>query len=301
MAPDLIIGILEQGMIYGIMALGVYITYTILDFPDLSVDGTFPLGIAVCFVLVNNGINPWLALIPAFFAGAVAGIFTGILHVKLKIRDLLCGILTMTALYSVNYTIVGKASDYLSMETNTIFSSMSDILPKAFAPYSKLIVIFIIALVAKYALDWYLRTKSGFLLRSAGDNERLVVTLGKDPGMSKIIGLAIANGLTSLAGAVYCQYGRAFNVGSGTGTVVMGLAAVIIGTTVFKRISFLRITTGVLAGMTIYKACISIALQIGLPSPDTNLMITVLFIATLVINRAVSQNKKGKSGVRKDA
>lgn len=301
MAVDLIIGILEQGMIYGIMALGVYITYTILDFPDLSVDGTFPLGIAVCFVLVNKGVNPWLALIPALLAGAVAGVFTGLLHVKLKIRDLLSGILTMTALYSVNYTIVGKASDFLSMETNTIFSSVSKILPEALAPYSKLIVILIIALAAKFTLDWYMRTKSGFLLRSAGDNEGLVVTLGKDPGRSKIIGLAIANGLTSLAGAVYCQYGRAFNVGSGTGTVVMGLAAVIIGTTVFKKISFLRITTGVLAGMTIYKACISIALQIGLPSPDTNLMITILFIITLVANQLLTKNKKGKSGVRGDA
>ena len=243
-------------MIYGIMALGVYITYTILDFPDLSVDGTFPLGIAVCFVLVNNGVNPWLALIPALLAGAVAGVFTGLLHVKLKIRDLLSGILTMTALYSVNYSIVGKASDFLSMETNTIFSSAAKILPEALAPYSKLLVILLIALAAKFALDWYMRTKSGFLLRSAGDNEGLVVTLGKDPGKSKIIGLAIANGLTSLAGAVYCQYGRAFNVGSGTGTVVMGLASVIIGTTVLRKLSFLRITTGVLAGMTIYKACI---------------------------------------------
>lgn len=288
-------------MIYGIMALGVYITYTILDFPDLSVDGTFPLGIAVCFVLVNNGVNPWLALIPALLAGAAAGIFTGLLHVKLKIRDLLSGILTMTALYSVNYSIVGKASDFLSMETNTIFSTAAKILPKVLAPYSKLLVILLIALAAKFALDWYMRTKSGFLLRSAGDNEGLVVTLGKDPGKSKIIGLAIANGLTSLAGAVYCQYGRAFNVGSGTGTVVMGLAAVIIGTTVFRKLSFLRITTGVLAGMTIYKACISIALQIGLPSPDTNLMITVLFIITLVVNQLVTKNKKGKSGVRKDA
>lgn len=298
---DLIIGILEQGMIYGIMALGVYITYTILDFPDLSVDGTFPLGIAVCFVIINHGGSPWLALIAAFIAGAIAGIFTGILNVKLKIRDLLCGILTMTALYSVNYSIVGKASDFLSMETPTIFTSVSNKLPAVLAPYSKIIVILFIALIAKFALDWFLRTKSGFLLRSSGDNEGLVVTLGKDPGMSKIIGLSIANGLTALAGAVYCQYGRAFNVGSGTGTVVMGLAAVIIGTTVFRKLSFLRITTGVLAGMVLYKACISIALQIGLPSPDTNLMITLLFIAALVINQMISKNKKGKSGVRKDA
>ena len=111
MIEGLIVGILEQGLIYGIMAMGVYITYTILDFPDLSVDGTFPLGIAICFVMINNGLNPWLALLAAFAAGCIAGMFTGIFNVKLRIRNLLCGILTMTALYSINYGIVGKASD----------------------------------------------------------------------------------------------------------------------------------------------------------------------------------------------
>lgn len=293
------IGIFEQGFIYGIMAMGVYITYTILDFPDLSVDGTFPLGIAVCFVMLNNGLNPWLALLAAFAAGCAAGTFTGLLNVKLRIKNLLCGILTMTALYSVNYSIVGKASDFLSMDVTTIFSQTSFIFGGALAPYAKLIVILVIALVAKFALDWYLRTKSGFLLRSVGDNEGLVITLAQNPGTIKIIGLAIANGLVSLAGAVYCQYGRAFNVGSGTGTVVMGLAAVIIGTTVFKKVKFLRITTGVLCGMVVYKACISIALALGLRSQDTNLMITVLFIITLMLNEFVF--KKKKAGVKKDA
>lgn len=295
----LIIGILEQGLIYGIMAMGVYITYTILDFPDLSVDGTFPLGIAVCFVMINHGLNPWLALIAAFAAGCIAGMFTGIFNVKLKIRNLLCGILTMTALYSVNYGIVGKASDFLSMNSVTIFSQTAFLFGEGHASmYSKLAVILVIALLAKFALDWYMRTKSGFLLRSAGDNEGLVITLAKNPGTIKIIGLAIANGLVSLAGAVYCQYGRAFNVGSGTGTVVMGLAAVIIGTTVFKKLNFLRVTTGVLLGMIVYKACISIALALGLPSQNTNLMITILFILTLMLNEFVL---KKKVGVNKNA
>lgn len=295
----LIIGILEQGLIYGIMAMGVYITYTILDFPDLSVDGTFPLGIAVCFVMINHGLNPWLALIAAFAAGCIAGMFTGIFNVKLKIRNLLCGILTMTALYSVNYGIVGKASDFLSMNSVTIFSQTAFLFGEGHASmYSKLAVILVITLLAKFALDWYMRTKSGFLLRSAGDNEGLVITLAKNPGTIKIIGLAIANGLVSLAGAVYCQYGRAFNVGSGTGTVVMGLAAVIIGTTVFKKLKFLRVTTGVLLGMIVYKACISIALALGLPSQNTNLMITILFILTLMLNEFVL---KKKVGVNKNA
>ncbi len=300
MIESIIIGILEQGLIYGIMAMGVYITYTILDFPDLSVDGTFPLGIAVCFVMINNGLNPWLALLAAFAAGCIAGMFTGLFNVKLKIRNLLCGILTMTALYSINYTIVGKASDFLSMNAKTIFSQTSFLFGNGhLALYSKLAVIFVIALIAKFALDWYLRTKSGFLLRSVGDNEGLVITLAQNPGTIKIIGLAIANGLVSLAGAVYCQYGKSFNVAGGTGTVVMGLAAVIIGTTVFKKIKFMRVTTGVLCGMIVYKACISIALAAGLQSKDTNLMITILFVLTLVLNEFVF--KKKKAGVKKDA
>ncbi len=297
MIESLIIGILEQGLIYGIMAMGVYITYTILDFPDLSVDGTFPLGIAVCFVMINHSLNPWLALLAAFAAGCVAGAFTGIFNVKLKIRNLLCGILTMTALYSVNYSIVGVASDFLGMDSVTIFSQTEFLFPGHAALYSKFIVIAVIAFIAKFALDWYMRTKSGFLLRSVGDNEGLVITLAKNPGTIKIIGLSIANGLVSLAGAVYCQYSRAFNVGSGTGTVVMGLAAVIIGATVFKKIKFLKITSGVILGMIVYKACISIALAGGLRSQDTNFMITVLFIATLVINEFFI--KKKKAGVKK--
>ena len=177
MIEGLIVGILEQGLIYGIMAMGVYITYTILDFPDLSVDGTFPLGIAICFVMINNGLNPWLALLAAFAAGCIAGMFTGIFNVKLRIRNLLCGILTMTALYSINYGIVGKASDFLSMDTTTIFSQTAFLFGNGhFALYSKFVVILVITLIAKFALDWYMRTKSGFLLRSVGDNEGLVIT-----------------------------------------------------------------------------------------------------------------------------
>lgn len=287
-----IITVLELGLIYGIMALGVYITYTILDFPDLSVDGTFPLGIAVCTVMLRNGQNPWLALVLAMLAGAVAGMFTGFLHVKLKIRNLLCGILTMTALYSVNYNIVGKASETLNINVGTIFSQTNTLFGGVLGGFNKLIVILVIAAAAKLALDWYLRTKSGFLLRSVGDNEGLVVTLGKNPGSVKIVGLAVSNALVALSGALYCQYIRSFNVGSGTGTVVMGLAAVIIGTTALKKLKFLGITTTVIIGMILYKACIQVALIIGIPSADNNLIITILFILTLVLNEFKPGKKK---------
>lgn len=289
---DVLISILEQGFIYGIMALGVYISYSILDFPDLSVDGTFPLGAALCVTLTSIGVNPWLSLIIAFLAGCLAGAFTGFLNVVLKIKNLLCGILTMTALYSINYRIAGTATVFMSVNSPNIFTQVSNILPQGVADYSKVIVLIGIMLIAKFMLDWYLRTKSGFLLRTVGDNEGLVSTLAQNPGKIKIIGLAISNGLVTLAGAVNCQYTRQFAVGAGTGTVVMGLAAVIIGTTLFKKIGFLRVTTGVLLGMIVYKACTYAALASGLLPSDTNMVITALFIATLLLNMFVLDKKK---------
>jgi len=285
---SIITGILEQGFIFSIMALGVYITYKILDFPDLSVDGTFPLGAAVSTALILRGVSPWLALIAATVAGGIAGCLTGFLNVKLKIKDLLSGILTMTALYSINYRIAGAPNIFL-MNEPTIFNTIS--VPQTIKPYFPLVVIIIIAIAAKLALDWYLNTKSGFLLKSAGNNTGLVVTLGENPGKIKIIGLAIANGLTSLAGAVNCQRIMQFDVSSGTGTIVMGLAAVLIGVNVFSKIRRFRITTAVVTGMVLYKACISVAISSGLRASDMNLVITVLFVITLVSNDFFKRRK----------
>jgi putative ABC transport system permease protein len=290
---SIIIGILEQGFIFGIMALGVYISYSILDFPDLSVDGTFPLGAAVSAAMITAGVNPWLALLLSVIAGGIAGAITGILNVKLKITDLLSGILMMTALYSVNYRIAGSPNIFF-MGEKTIFTSFSQFIPKLPDVYSRLILIVLIAIAAKLALDWYLKTKSGFLLRSVGSNEGLVITLAQNPGRVKIIGLAVANALVALAGAVNCQRFTQFDVSSGVGTIVMGLAAVIIGTTVFKKVKFLRVTTGVFFGMIIYKTCITIAINSGLNASDMNLVITVLFVLTLVLNTFINKNKKAK-------
>ena len=285
-----IAGIIQDGLIYGIMALGVYISLKILDFPDLSVDGSFPLGMAVTTYCILHGIQPYLCLIIAFAAGAAAGAVTGLLHVKLKIKDLLSGIITMTALYSINYTIVGKPNEFLSVDTATVFSVIPKNTPFGLYDYRYIIISFIIAVVVKKLLDWYLKTKSGFLLRAAGDNARLVVTTGKDPGKVKILGLALGNALVALSGALNLQYTRSFNVSAGTGTLVMGLAAVIIGTSVFGKIKHLTLTSAVLLGMIIYKGCISLAMLAGLEAKDTNMIVAVLFVITLVISRA---KKKG--------
>ena len=280
---SLISGIVTECLIYCIMAFGVYISLRILDFPDLSTDGTFPLGMAVATACLLHGINPFLCLLLAFAAGALAGTVTGVLNVKFGFRDLLCGIITMTALYSINYTIVGKPNEFLSMDTVTLFSLIGSDSP--LFKYRYLIISALLAIFFKLILDLYLSTKSGFILRAAGDNENLVVTLAKNPGKVKITGLAIANGLISASGCIYLQYIKSFNVSAGTGSLVIGLAAVIIGMTLFGRLRFMKPTTGVIFGMIIYKAFISLAMLVGLESKDTNLVVALLFIVTLVLSR----------------
>ena len=280
---SLISGIVTEGLIDCIMAFGVYISLRILDFPDLSTDGTFPLGMAVATACLLHGVNPFLCLLLAFAAGALAGTVTGVLNVKLGFRDLLCGIITMTALYSINYTIVGKPNEFLSMDTVTLFSLIGSDSP--LFKYRYLIISALLAIFFKLILDLYLSTKSGFILRAAGDNENLVVTLAKNPGKVKITGLAIANGLISASGCIYLQYIKSFNVSAGTGSLVIGLAAVIIGMTLFGRLRFMKPTTGVIFGMIIYKAFISLAMLVGLESKDTNLVVALLFIVTLVLSR----------------
>lgn len=290
---SILLGILEQGLIFGIMALGVYITYKILDFPDLTVDGSFPLGAAVAAVLVTKGINPYLALLAAFGAGVLAGICTGLIHVKLKVRDLLSGIIMMTALYTINLKIAGKANVPL-FSKQTIFDNdlVNAIFPEFLKPYRTLIIIVIITLIAKYLLDWYMKTRSGYLLRAVGDNDTLVTCLSKDKGLVKIVGLAISNGLVALGGAVYAHEERFFDISFGTGTIVIGLASVIIGTNLFKNITLLRATSSVIIGSILYKACVAIAIALGLDSTSMKLITAVLFLIILVIS--MDRKKKVK-------
>ncbi len=282
---DMLLSTLEQGLIYGIMALGVYITYKILDFPDLTVDGSFPLGAALAAVLVTKGVNPYLTLLAAFAGGVLAGICTGLIHVKLKVRDLLSGIIMMTALYTINLKIAGKANVPLFTKDTIFDNSLLDgFVPEALAPYVTLAIILIITLIAKYLLDAYLKTRSGYLLRAVGDNDTLVTCLAKDHGLVKIVGLAIANGLVALGGAVYAHEERFFDISMGTGTMVIGLASVIIGTNLFKNFTVIRATSSVLIGSVIYKGCVAIAIACGLDSSSMKLITAVLFLIILVIS-----------------
>lgn len=290
------VSILEQGLIYGILSLGIYITYKILDFPDLTVDGSFPLGAAVTALLITRGVNPYLTLVAAFLVGVIAGICTGLIHVKCKVRDLLSGIIMMTALWSINLRVAGTANVPLFSQ-KTIFKNdvIDKAVPEALSKYSTLIMILIIAIFCKILLDLYMKTQSGYLLRAVGDNDKLVTSLAKDQGNVKILGLAIANGLVALAGCVFCQEERVFEISSGTGAMVIGLASVIIGTSIFKNLTFMKTTTAVLVGSVIYKACVAIALRSFEPQ-DMKLITAVLFLVILVLSMERKKKVKKNAG-----
>lgn len=280
------IGILEEGLIYAILALGVLITYRVLDFPDLTVDSSFPLGAAVTAILTVKGVNPALTLLAAMLAGAAAGLVTGLIHVKCRVRDLLSGIITMTGLYSINLRIAGRANlPFFNMDT--IFdNAFVDSFPAFLQPYSKVIVVLAIVLVVKILLDLFMNTKAGFLLRAVGDNHAVVTTLARDSGTVKIEGLAIANALVALAGAVMAQKNRVFEISMGTGAMVFGLAAVIIGTRIFTNRQKVNSSTAAIVGSIIYKACVALALSLGLVPQDLKLVTAVLFLLILVLGGA---------------
>ncbi len=293
----LILSVLEQGMIYAIMGLGVYITYKILDFPDLTVDGSFPLGAAIGAILISEGFHPLLAIFAAFGAGIIVGFLTGIIHVKLKVRDLLSGIIMMTALYTINLRIAGRANLPIYDKT-TIFdnSLVNSIFQGPLAQYKTVILIFIITMISKYLLDWYLTTKSGFMLRAVGDNETIVTSQGVDKGKIKIVGLAISNALVTMSGCLFAQHQRFFDASMGTGTVVIGLASVIIGTSLFRKVTLLRVTSSVVIGSIIYRACVAIAIRLGMPSQDLKLITAVLFLIILVISMERKARVKKNAG-----
>jgi len=281
---DLAIGTLTQGLIYALLSYGVYITYKILDFPDLTVDGSFPLGAAVTAVLLTHGFDPYLTLPVALAIGATAGLITGLIHVKLGVRDLLAGIVTMTALFSINLQIAGS-NLIVERAVDTIFTARPTMAVIGALPliYRKLIISLVMAVVFKLLLDSYLKTKNGLLLRAVGDNSLLVTTLAEDKGRLKIIGLVISSALAALAGAVVCHEQRSFSSTMGTGQVVFGLATVIIGITLFKKLGFVKGTTAVMIGSILYKASIQVAISLGLPANLLKFVTAALFLMILVV------------------
>ncbi len=291
---DLLVGTLTQGLIYSLISFGIYITYRILDFPDLTVDGSFPLGAAVTAVLLTRGCDPFLTLPAALLVGAVSGLCTGLIHVKIGVRDLLAGIITMTALFSINLQIAGSNLT-VDRSIATIFTAapVAALLGGASLLVRKLVVSFVIVLLLKLLLDAYFRTKSGLMLTAVGDNETLVTSLAVDKGRMKILGLVLSNAFVALSGALVCHETRSFSATMGTGQMVFGLAAVIIGTTLFRKLSFVRGTTAVIVGSILYKACIQAAISLGLPANLLKLVTAVLFLVILTVG---TLREKGGAG-----
>ena len=293
----IIIGILNEGFIYAIVSFGVYITYRILDFPDMTVDGSFPLGMSITAILLIHDINPIITLIVSFLIGVVAGTITGIIHVKLKVRDLLSGIIMMIALYSINLSIAGRPNlpfyDKPSLFKNEFTKNLIFHYDKGIVT---LVILTIVVVLCKILLDEYLKTKSGYILRSVGDNEAVVTSFAVDKGNIKILGLAIANGFVAFAGSMYAHNREYFEISAGTGTLVIAVSNVIIGMQIMKRMSFMKPTTAVIIGSILYRAIISYAMGIGIEPKNLKLVTAIILLIILVSNNIGKKSIKMVKG-----
>ena len=276
-------GAVEIGLIFALVALGVFISFRLLRFPDLTVDGSFPLGGAVCAVMIAAGINPWLATLGATAAGAVAGLITGWLNVRLKIMDLLASILMMIALYSVNLRIMGGPNVPLINEP-TIFAQLQ---PAGMEDYIfRPLLLLVIVVIAKLALDWFFATERGLAIRATGSNARMARAQGVNTGGMILLGMAISNALVGLAGAMFVQTQGGSDISMGIGTIVIGLAAVIVGESILPSRKIIWCTLAVVVGAIVYRFFIAAALNsdfIGLKAQDLNLVTALLVTVALVI------------------
>jgi putative tryptophan/tyrosine transport system permease protein len=309
--PTAIFGSLEAGALYALMALGVYLSFRILDFPDLTVDGSFVTGGAVAAILIVNGTDPFLATAAAIVAGFIAGCFTGLLHTKGKINALLSGILMMIALYSINLRIMGKSNISMLSEDTVITKltgfwkglgiddafqgALSAIGIGGFVPktWGILFLMIILAFVVKAGIDWFLKTELGLALRATGDNETMVKSFSVDTDFYKIVGLGLSNALVAFSGALVAQYNGFSDVGMGIGMIVIGLASVIIGEAVFGAKSIIRATAAVIGGAILYRLIVTMALRVEfLETGDMKLITALIVICALVLPKFIERQKE---------
>ena len=298
---------IKMGLVYSLLAMGYYVSYSLLDFPDLTVEGTF-LGGAVTFgLLVSHGCNAWIALFIAFLVGSFFGMITGLLHVKLYIRPLLCGILVSTAMISLNLvaTSAGIMGDFRGEATSIIsygrtLATLHNSFPANCVPAKiqgiglrDMLLFLLIAVLFKLLLDLFLKTRRGMLLRATGNNAQYVTTLAKDAGNNKILGLAIGNGFAAVSGVLYSHVTSNVNQSMGIGTVVIGLASLIIGLSIFHKVRFIKPTTKVILGAVIYQACLTLVNKLGVPTAYNKLIMALLFVLALILgDRVLKQNGK---------
>ena len=272
---SVIIESIVMGLVFSVLTIGVVITFKILDFPDMSVEGTFPLGAFAFAKMITLEMNPIIAMVFSFLAGGVDGYITYILFRKVKIESILAGILTMTFLYSVNLRITGTPN-ITFFDYKTVF--------QLFESVPKILILIVIVLIIKFVLDWFLKTEKGYLLLATGDNETLVKSLGKNPDKYIAIGLVISNGLSALAGALMAQSNGYADITMGQSIIVSALASIIIGDAFLKNAKFLNRTTRAIIGAIIYRIIYGIALYMGLAPSDLKGVTAVIVVAFIVYN-----------------
>ena len=281
-----LLGAVSQGILWGIMVLGVYITYKLLDIADLTVDGSFALGGSVCAVLVVAGVDPLIAVVAAMLAGMLAGAVTGFLHTVFEIPAILAGILTQIALWSVNLRIMGKSNTPL-LQSDTIFSRMTELTGLSSAAASIIVgVIVAVAIIA--ALYWFFGTEIGSALRATGNNEDMIRALGVSTAKTKMIALMLSNALVGLSGGLICQSQKYADIGMGTGAIVIGLAAIVIGEvlgrlTPGKLTGFKSRLVSAVAGSVVYFLIRAIVLQMGMDANDMKLLSAVIVALALCV------------------
>ncbi|KAA0550075.1 ABC transporter permease [Bacillus sp. BGMRC 2118] len=289
-------GSFESGIIYAIMALGVYLSFRVLDFPDLTVDGSFVTGAAVAATLLVAGVNPALASVAAIFVGFIAGCLTGLLHTIGKINALLSGILMMIALYSINLRIMGRSNVSL-LNTDTLFTSVEEFFATIGIPSSWGILIFmtIITFMIKFLVDIFLKTEIGLAVRATGDNQRMIRSFAANTNTLVILGLGLSNALVAFSGSLIAQLGGFADVGMGIGMIIIGLASVIIGEAIFGTKTIVRTTFAVIGGAIIYRIVISMALRVEfLETGDMKLITATIVILALVMPKIIDSMRDRK-------
>ena len=292
---DLLLPTISQGLLWSLLALGVYITFRVLDVADLTVEGSFPLGASVAVTLLVKNVNPVLAILAGGAAGGIAGVVTGLLHTKLKIPALLAGILTMIALYSVNLRIMGKANISL-LGTDTAFSAVENALGILYSQ-SILVVGLATCLLFSLLMYWFFGTELGAAIRATGYNPQMIRAQGVDTNIMLILGLLLSNGLVAIAGALVAQSNGFADVGMGIGTIVIGLASVIIGEVLFGTRSFKNSLISVFLGSIVYRLVIAIVLQMGMPPNDLKLFTAVLVAIALSLPMFKGKIQGRKAGL----
>ncbi len=304
---------LTQGLIWAILALGVYLSFRVLDFADLTCEGCITLGASVTACLIYKSVNPFLAIFIAFLAGCVAGLVTGVLHTKLKIPPILAGILTMISLYSINIHIMSFATgtsgtanlSLLKFNNGTIYSKIRTLLNSLFdGGFTKTAVSIGVGIVSCLlvigALYWFFGTELGSAIRATGNNEKMCRAQGIDTDFTKIVDLALSNGLIALSGAFLCQYQGYSDVNMGIGSIVIGLASIIIGEAIFSRTkSFFLTLAGIVVGAIVYRLVVAIVIWSGMPTTDLKIMTAIVVVIALVLTNALNKIKK-TSGKKSD-